>query len=519
MSVRKQTASGLPTEPSYGPESAEKPGRYPFTRGIHEQGYRSRVWTMRQYSGFGDADQTNERFRLLSAQGQTGLSTAFDLPTQLGYDSDHARSRGEVGRVGVAIDTIDDMERLFRDIPLGEVSVSMTINATAAILLAMYVAVAEAQGTTRAACRGTVQNDILKEYEARGNYIFTVPFSMRLTGDIIAFARREMPRYNGISISGYHIREAGADAVQELAFTFANARAYVEHLIATGLEVDDFAPGISFFFNVHSDFFEEVAKFRAARRIWARLMAEDFGARSERSMKLRFHAQTAGSSLTAQAPENNTVRVALQAMAAALGGAQSLHTNSFDEALGLPTENSARLALRTQQVLALETGITRTADPLGGSHYLEWLTDALEVQVGELLAEIDRRGGALACVESGFIRDQIEDSAYAYQLSVESGEREIVAVNCFDDGEGVDTEAVQPTVLDPGLEQAQIERLAAVRAGRSPREVERALARLRVLADDENVMPALIDAVRQHVSVGEICDVFRERHGEYREGR
>jgi methylmalonyl-CoA mutase, N-terminal domain len=513
----ERTASGLPVDPFYRSASAEAPGQYPFSRGIHEQGYRTRLWTMRQYSGFGDAKKTNERFRYLLEQGQTGLSTAFDLPTQLGLDSDDPRSLGEVGRVGVGIDTIDDMERLFRDIPLADVSVSMTINATAAILLAMYLAVAERQGVPYAACRGTVQNDILKEYVARGNYIFNVGFSMRLTGDVIAFAQREIPKYNSISISGYHIREAGANAVQELAFTFANAKTYVEYLLDAGLKIDDFAHRLSFFFNVHNDFFEETAKFRAARRIWAKLMKEKYGAQSERSMKLRFHAQTAGSSLTAQAPENNIVRVSFQAMAAVLGGAQSLHTNSFDEALALPTEHSAKLALRTQQVLAHESGITQVADPLGGSHYVEYLTDALEERANQYLDEIDRRGGALACIENGYIKGEIEDNAYAYQLSLDRDERKIVGVNCLKEAPDATRSGPKLLKIDPKLEEEQVERLKNVKAQRNGSEVQEALARLANASDGENMMPIIIDAVKKRVSVGEICDVFRKRYGEYKE--
>lgn len=517
MSDADTTISGLDVKPFYGAESGEVPGQYPYTRGIHEQGYRTRLWTMRQYSGFGDADKTNERFRYLLEQGQTGLSTAFDLPTQLGLDSTDPRALGEVGRVGVAIDTIDDMERLFKDIPLADVSVSMTINATASILLAMYLVVAERQGAAYADCRGTVQNDILKEYLARGNYIFPVDFSMRLTSDVIAFVQKEVPKYNGISISGYHIREAGSNAIQELAFTFANAKTYVDDLLKRGLNIDDFAPQLSFFFNVHNEFFEEVAKFRAARRIWAKLMKDHYGAQSERSMKLRFHAQTAGSSLTAQEPENNITRVAFQAMAAALGGAQSLHTNSFDEALALPTERSAKLALRTQQVLAMESGLTRTADPLGGSHYVESLTDAIEQEVWEYLDEMERRGGTLACIDNGFTKGEIENSAYASQLAIERGDQKIVSVNCFREDEAPAASGVDLLKVDSNLEDDQVERLEAVKAKRDAGRAQDALNALSQAADDVNLMPLIIDAVKQHVSVGEICGVFREKYGEYKE--
>ncbi len=518
MSDGHKTISGLNVEPFYGTEPGEAPGQYPYTRGIHEQGYRTRVWTMRQYSGFGDADKTNQRFQYLLEQGQTGLSTAFDLPTQLGLDSNDPRAFGEVGRVGVSIDTIGDMERLFKNIPLGEVSVSMTINATASILLAMYLVVAEKQGAAFADCRGTIQNDILKEYLARGNYIFPVDFSMRLTSDVIAFAQKEAPKYNGISISGYHIREAGSNAIQELAFTFANAKTYVDHLLERGLSVDEFAPRLSFFFNVHNEFFEEVAKFRAARRIWAKLMKDHYGAQSERSMKLRFHAQTAGSTLTAQEPENNIARVSLQAMAAALGGAQSLHTNSFDEALALPTEQSAKLALRTQQVLAMESGLTKTADPLGGSHYVESLTEAIEKDVCEYLDEIERRGGTLACIDNGFTKNEIENSAYASQLAMDRGDQQIVGVNCFREGGASADANVDLLKVDPGLEDDQVRRLEAVMAARDEQKAQVTLQAIRQTPDDANLMPAIIEAVREHVSVGEICDVFREQYGEYKEG-
>ncbi len=512
-----RTISGLPVEPHYGTDSSETPGQYPFTRGIHPQGYRSRLWTMRQYSGFGDAEKTNARFKYLMEQGQTGLSVAFDLPTQLGLDSDDPKCLGEVGRTGVAIDTIEDMERLFKDIRLSDVSVSMTINATAAILLAMYLAVAEKQGVAYADCRGTVQNDILKEFIARGNYIFTADFSMKLATDVIVFAKEQVPKYNSISISGYHIREAGSTAVQELAFTFADAKAYVDSVLARGLEVDAFAPQLSFFFNSHSEFLEEIAKFRAARRIWAKLMKDHYGAESERSMKLRFHAQTAGCSLTAQGPENNLTRVAFQAMAAALGGAQSVHTNAFDEALALPTEHSASLALRTQQIVALESGITRCVDPLGGSHYIESLTDTIEQQVNEYLAEIEKRGGALACIDNGYIKREIEDSAYRFQLALEKGDYKVVEVNCFrneEEGQGTRVDILK---IDQKVEDDQVQRLKGVKANRDAAEVEALLQRLREAPEDDNLMPLIIEAVKKSVSVGEICRVFREKYGEYKE--
>ncbi len=512
-----RTISGLPVEPHYGEESSEAPGQYPFTRGIHAQGYRSRLWTMRQYSGFGDAQKTNERFKYLMEQGQTGLSVAFDLPTQLGLDSDDPRCLGEVGRVGVAVDTIEDMERLFKDIRLSDVSVSMTINATAAILLAMYLAVAEKQGVAFSDCRGTVQNDILKEFIARGNYIFTADFSMKLATDVIVFAQEEVPKYNSISISGYHIREAGSNAVQELAFTFANGKAYVDHVLGRGLKVDAFAPQLSFFFNAHSEFLEETAKFRAARRIWAKLMKNHYGAEADRSMKLRFHAQTAGSMLTAQEPENNLTRVAYQAMAAALGGAQSLHTNSFDEALALPSEHSAGLALRTQQVLAFESGIARTVDPLGGSHYIESLTDTIEQEVNEYLAEIEKRGGAVACIDSGYIKSEIEDSAYGFQLALERGEHKVVGVNCFRNEEDATGSRVDILKIDPQVEDDQVQRLEAVKAKRNEAEVQEALQRLESAPADDNLMPLIIEAVKKSVSVGEICRVFRDKYGEYKE--
>ncbi len=461
-----------------------EPGEFPFTRGVYREMYRSRLWTMRQYAGFGTAEESNRRYRYLLSQGTTGLSVAFDLPTQMGYDSDHPMASGEVGRVGVAVSSLADMERLFQEIPLDRVSTSMTINSTAGILLAYYALVAERQGASRAKLSGTIQNDILKEYIARGTYIYPPRPAMRIITDIFAWAGREMPEWNTISISGYHIREAGSTATQELAFTFANAIAYIEAAIAAGLAVDSFAPRLSFFFNAHSDFLEEIAKFRAARRIYAHLMRERFQARDPRSLMLRFHVQTAGSTLTAQQPDVNIVRTALQAMAAILGGAQSLHTNSRDEALSLPTEESARIALRTQQIIAYESGVTNTVDPVGGSEYLESLTDSLEAGVYAYLKTIEAAGGTLQAIESGYIQNQIHNAAYEYQRAVETGERIVVGVNRFQKD---DSRLLQPpSAPDPGLEKAQVESLREVRAGRSqsavtwknlPRSIRRPAAR------------------------------------------
>ena len=445
-------------------EPPANPGEFPYTRGIYRDMYRSRLWTMRQYAGFGTAEESNRRYRYLLSQGTTGLSVAFDLPTQMGYDSDHPFAAGEVGRVGVAISSLADMERLFQDIPLQDVSTSMTINSTAATLLAYYALVAQRQGADRRKLSGTIQNDILKEYIARGTYIYPPRPAMRIITDIFAWAGREMPEWNTISISGYHIREAGSTASQELAFTFANAIAYIESAIAAGLAVDSFAPRLSFFFNAHNDFLEEIAKFRAARRIYANLMRDRFGAKDARSLMLRFHVQTAGSTLTAQQPDVNIVRTALQAMAAVLGGAQSLHTNSRDEALALPTEESARIALRTQQIIAHESGVTNTVDPVGGSECIESLTDAIERDVHAYLKSIEEAGGTLRAIETGYIQNQIQNAAYDYQRGIESGERVVVGVNRFQKEE----ERVVPTFrLDPALERSQVERLREVRASRS----------------------------------------------------
>ena len=495
---------------------AEAPGEFPFTRGIYREMYRGRLWTMRQYAGFGTAEESNRRYRYLLEHGTTGLSVAFDLPTQMGLDSDHPMAAGEVGRVGVAISSLADMEVLFREIPLDRVSTSMTINSTAAILLAFYALVAERQGADRRKLSGTIQNDILKEYIARGTYIYPPRPAMRIITDIFAWAGREMPEWNTISISGYHIREAGSSAVQELAFTFADAIAYIEAALAAGLAIDAFAPRLSFFFNAHSDFLEEIAKFRAARRIYARMMRDRFGARDARSQMLRFHVQTAGSTLTAQQPDVNIVRTALQALSAVLGGAQSLHTNSRDEALSLPTEESARIALRTQQIIAYETGVANTADPVGGSEYIESLTDEIERGVTEYLERIDAMGGTLRAIETGYIQNEIQNAAYAWQRAVESGERIVVGVNRFQQDEGGPAATFR---LDPALEAAQVARLREIRAGRDASKVKEKLAALeRAARGTENVMPAILAAAEAYATLGEIADRLRGVFGEYREG-
>jgi methylmalonyl-CoA mutase N-terminal domain/subunit len=491
------------------------PGAFPYTRGIYPEMYRSRLWTMRQYAGFGTAEESNRRYRYLLSQGTTGLSVAFDLPTQMGLDSDDPMAAGEVGRVGVAIASLADMERLFDGIPLANVSTSMTINSTAAILLALYALVAEKQGADRRKLTGTIQNDILKEYIARGTYIYPPRAAMRIITDIFAWAGKEMPEWNTISISGYHIREAGSTAAEELAFTFANAIAYIEAAIAAGLAVDSFAPRLSFFFNSHSDFLEEIAKFRAARRIYAHLMRDRFGARDPRSMMLRFHVQTAGSTLTAQQPDVNIVRTALQAMAAVLGGAQSLHTNARDEALGLPTEDSARIALRTQQIIAAETGVVNTADPAGGSEAIETMTDALEDSVQKILGEVAEAGGTLQAIESGFIQRRIQNSAYAYQRAVESGARIVVGVNRFQQEGAATTPAFR---IDPALERAQIERLREIRASRSSAAVKDRLDALETAArGGGNLMPPILEAANVYATVGEISGRLKDVFGEYRE--
>ncbi len=519
---RFATSSGIEIAPEYDPNDLESfdyltelgfPGEFPFTRGVQPTMYRGRLWTMRQYAGFGDAEESNRRYRYLFAQGQTGLSVAFDLPTQMGRDADHPLARGEVGRVGVSIGSIDDMEALLAELPLDRISTSMTINATASILLALYLVVAERRGVAWKDLNGTIQNDILKEYVARGTYIYPPRGSMRLITDIFSFASREVPNWNTISISGYHIREAGSTAAQELAFTIADGIAYVDAALKAGLEIDRFASRLSFFFNVHNNFFEEIAKFRAARRIWARLMKDRFGAKDERSMMLRFHAQTAGSSLTAQQVDNNVVRVALQGLAAVLGGAQSLHTNARDEALALPTEQSALLALRTQQVIAHESDVADTADPLGGSYYLETLTGELERRTLEYLARIDDLGGAVAAIEQGYMQREIQNAAYAYQRAIESGERIIVGVNRF-----TSSAEPMPEILrvNPAIEQRQQAKLAELRANRDAAAATSALRRVETAArDGANLMPAIIDAVRARATLGEIADAMRRVFGEY----
>lgn len=489
------------------------PGEYPFTRGIRPTMYRSRLWTMRQYAGFGSAEETNRRFRYLLDEGQTGLSVAFDLPTQIGYDSDDPMAAGEVGKVGVAIDSLADMEKLLEGIPLDRVSTSMTINAPAAVLLAMYIAVGEKQGVPSHRLTGTIQNDILKEYIARGTYIFPPQPSMRLITDVFAFCGEHVPRWNTISISGYHIREAGSTAVQEVAFTLADGIAYVEAAKRAGLDVDRFAPRLSFFFNAHNHFFEEVAKFRAARRLWARIMKERFGAKDPRSMQLRFHTQTGGSTLTAQQPDNNVVRVTLQALAAVLGGTQSLHTNARDEALALPTEESARIALRTQQILAYESGVTHTVDPLGGSWFVESLTDAIEQEAQAYMERIDELGGAVAAVEQGYMQREIHQAALDTQRKIESGEEVVVGVNRFRLEQEEEPEIYR---LDPALARKQVESLQALRKRRDQGRVQETLQRLKQgAAGSDNLMPLILDAVRVYATVGEICHALREVFGEY----
>jgi methylmalonyl-CoA mutase N-terminal domain/subunit len=491
------------------------PGQFPFTRGVYREMYRSRLWTMRQYAGFGTAEESNRRYRYLLSQGTTGLSVAFDLPTQMGYDSDHPMASGEVGRVGVAISSLADMERLFEGIPLRDVSTSMTINSTASILLAYYALVSERQGADRRKLAGTIQNDILKEYIARGTYIYPPRSAMRIITDIFAWAGAEMPEWNTISISGYHIREAGSTALQELAFTFGNAVAYIEAAIAAGLAVDTFAPRLSFFFNAHSNFLEEIAKFRAARRIYANLMRDRFGAKDPRSMMLRFHVQTAGSTLTAQQPDVNIVRTAIEAMAAVLGGGQSLHTNSRDEALSLPTEESARIALRTQQIIGYETGVTNTVDPVGGSEYIESLTDELERGVEKYLSDMAAMGGTLRAIETGYIQNEIQNAAYQYQREIETGERVVVGVNRFQQEDERDVPSFR---LDLSLERTQVERLREIRAGRSASSVNQALGTLEATArGGGNVMPPILAAAAAYATVGEISDRLRGVFGEHRE--
>jgi methylmalonyl-CoA mutase, N-terminal domain len=515
---RRETDSEIDIKPVYTEEDVaglelEAPGEYPFTRGPYKDMYRGRPWTIRQYAGFGSAEETNARFRYLLERGQTGLSVAFDLPTQLGYDSDDPRAEGEVGRTGVAIDSLADMEILFDGIPLADVSTSMTINAPAALLLLLYELVAEKQGVAGNELRGTVQNDVLKEYCARGNYIFPPRPTMRITTDLFAYCHERLPRFNTISISGYHIREAGATALQELAFTLANGIAYAEAAVAAGLSPDEFGERLSFFFNAHNHFFQEIAKFRAARRLWAKIMRDRFGATNPRALALRLHAQTGGSTLTAQQPENNIVRVAIQALSAVGGGAQSIHTNAFDEALALPTERSAKIALRTQQILAHEAGGTDTADPFGGSYFIEALTTELEERASELIERIDELGGSVEAIEQGFVQREIEDAAFRHQEAVERGERVIVGVNRFTEKQA---EPIELHQLDPEAERRQLERTARVRAERDAGEAERALAEVRRVARvDENLLIPMRAALGARCTIGEICDVLRDEFGTY----
>jgi len=516
--------SGLPMEAVVTQDSLEDwnperdlgyPGEFPFTRGVYPTMYRGRLWTTRQYAGFGSALESNHRYRYLLSRGQKGLSVAFDLPTQIGMDSDHPLARGEVGKVGVAIDSLEDMQTLFDAIPLERVSTSMTINSTAAILLALYVAVAKQQGANLKRLAGTVQNDILKEYIARGTYIYPLRPAMRIVTDIFAWCRQEIPNWNAISISGYHIREAGSTDVQEVAFTLANGIAYVDAAVEAGLAVDDFAPQLSFFFNSHNELLMQIAKFRAARRLWARTMRERFGARDPRSMMLRFHAQTAGSSLTAQQPENNIVRVALQCLAAVLGGCQSLHANALDEALALPTEQAALLALRTQQIIAQETGVVNTIDPVAGSFAIEKLTDGIEAAAQDYISKIDAMGGVLRAIETGYVQQEIQKSAYEYQQAVDTGEQVVVGVNRFQ----VDEERPIPTMqVDPEIERNQVARLDALRARRDMAKVKPALAEVeRRARSTENLMPAILLAAESYATVGEISDALRRAFGEYHE--
>lgn len=517
-----KTSSGIPIPPITPPDEIRTgydeelgyPGEYPFIRGVQPSMYRGRLWTMRQYAGFSSAEESNKRYRFLLEQGQTGLSVAFDLPTQIGYDADDPIALGEVGKVGVSISSIEDMETLFSQIPLDKVSTSMTINAPAAVLLAMYIAVAKRQGVDAKKLRGTIQNDILKEYVARGTYIYPPTPSMRLITDIFSYCKSEVPLWNTISISGYHIREAGSSAVQEVAFTLANAIAYIEAAIKAGLDVDDFASQLSFFFNAHNNFLEEIAKFRAARRLYARIMKDRFGAKKAESQKLRFHTQTAGSTLTAQQPENNVIRVTLQALAAVMGGTQSLHTNSMDEALWLPTQKSVQVALRTQQVIAYESGIADSVDPLAGSYMVEHLTDEIEQRASEYIAKIDAMGGALRAIETGYMQNEIQDSAFQSQLDFESGEDVVVGVNKFHVEEEIVLESLK---LDPAIETRQREKLATLRANRDNEKVANLLSALTEAAKGEtNMMPLLIECVENKVTLGEACNQLRKVWGEYR---
>lgn len=517
-----KTYSGIVVDRVYTPEDVEidyetklsYPGVYPFTRGVYPTMYRGRVWTMRQYAGFGTAEETNKRYKYLLEQGQTGLSVAFDLPTQIGYDSDHPMALGEVGKVGVAIDTLEDMQVLFDGIPLGKVSTSMTINSTCAQILSMYVAIAEMQGVDKSGLRGTVQNDMLKEYIARGTYIFPPEPSLRLATDIIMYCAKEMPKWNSISISGYHMEEAGATPVQEIAFTLADGITYVERVIERGMDVDAFAPRLSFFFAAGNNLIEEVAKFRAARRLWAKIMKDRFNAKNPRSMMLRFHVQTAGCTLTAQQPENNIVRVTLQALAAVLGGAQSLHTNSFDEALSLPTEKAVRIALRTQQIIAEESGVADVVDPLGGSYYLEWLTDKIEEEAMKYIERIDEMGGMVKAIEAGYVQREIQRSAYEKQKAIDEGEIVVVGVNKYQIEEDIQIDILR---IDEEMIRKQIERLKKFRENRDKDKLEKALNALAKAAEgDENLMPYIYEAVKARATLGEMTDVLREVFGEYK---
>ncbi len=519
-----KTDSGLTVDRLYSPADLPDlnyedelgfPGEYPYTRGIQPTMYRGRLWTMRQYAGFGSAEETNKRFKYLLEQGQTGLSVAFDLPTQIGYDSDHSLARGEVGKVGVAIDSLLDIEILFDGIPLDKVTTSMTINSPAAVILAMYIALAEKLGIDKGDLGGTIQNDILKEYVARGTYIFPPRESMRLITDIFAYCAEKLPKWNTISISGYHIREAGSTAAQEIAFTLANGIAYVEAALKVGLKIDDFGPRLSFFFNSHLNFFEEVAKFRAARRIWARLMKERFGAKDPKSQMLRFHTQTAGCTLTAQQPDVNIMRVAYQALSAVLGGTQSLHTNSRDEALALPSEHSVLIALRTQQVVGYEIGVTDTVDPLGGSFYIEKLTSEIEKSAFDYIEKIDNMGGAVSSIEQGFMQKEIQNSAYAYQMAIENKEKIVIGVNKFKTSEEVPMDLLK---VNQAVAEGQEIKLQQLRDKRDPRQVTEVLKNLRSAAQtDENLMPLLLEAVKAYATLGEICGVLREVFGEYQQ--
>jgi methylmalonyl-CoA mutase, N-terminal domain len=519
-----KTSSGMEIKRMYTPADIENmdfnsdlsnPAQYPYTRGVQPTMYRGRFWTMRQYAGFATAEESNNRYKYLLDQGQTGLSVAFDLPTQIGYDSDHDLSEGEVGKVGVAIDSLKDMETLFNGIPLYKVTTSMTINAPAAVLLAMYIAVAEKQGVSAEQLSGTIQNDILKEYIARGTYIFPVVPSMRLITNIFEYCSKYVPKWNTISISGYHIREAGSSAAQEVAFTLADGIAYVEAAVKAGLDVDDFAPRLSFFFNAHNDLLEEVSKYRAARRLWAKIMKERFQAKDPKSMMLRFHTQTGGSTLTAQQPDNNIIRVTIQTLAAVLGGTQSLHTNSKDEALALPTEDAVRVALRTQQIVAHESGVTETVDPLAGSYYVEAMTNDIEARATEYIKKIDDIGGAVKAIERGYIQKEIQDSAYKYQMEIESNERIVVGMNKFQVKEGSPKGLLR---VDPAVGELQKQKLEALKQERDNGKVNAALEALKKAAQtDDNLMPFIIDAVRTYATLGEICGILREVFGEYQQ--